>query len=137
MTRDFAGWVRAHLGMPFLWGTTDCASLVRFGLLELQGRDWWDWSRWYSTAGGALRCHRAANGAAAYLQGCGWVQGRLSAAQRGDVVVIPSTANCGFTGLGLCTSRRRFLSSSVGSGVVLAGLDEAAGGAYMLRGPGR
>lgn len=84
-------WAREQRGRAFVWGETDCASLVRtaYGVMcgshaILDGPSW-------TTRTGALRVHRRVGGAAAWLErdaGFGRVSWHF--ATSGDVLIKPA-----------------------------------------------
>lgn len=123
--------VQCEEGRPFLWGESDCVSLVLRGL-ALLGHDVPDPT--WSTRREGLREYKATGGLVQHLRQTGWSRVALSHVEAGDVVVLPRTNPDGFPGVGLVVGRA-YLSSSMERGVHVTPCDRAGGLAYGLRAP--
>lgn len=123
-----AEFAQCERGRPFLWGSTDCVSLVLRGLTYtghlVPAPTWTDVS-------GALREYRATGGLVQYLRESGWRKVSLSHVSAGDVVVLPRTNPDGFPGVGLVVGAT-YLSSDAERGVHVTTIGRAGGLAYGL-----
>jgi len=92
-------WSAEQVGKPFVWGETDCASLVRAALMECFGKDVTGVPTWRSKRG-------AANVLKKYppLEVLGWLGAEkrtVAFARAGDVVSLPDTDTLGDVALGV------------------------------------
>jgi len=74
-------------GREFVWGSTDCGTLVREAVAIVVGEAAWDVS--YTTPAGATRALKRLGGPETALEGAGGIQVPLSYAMQGDVLVNP------------------------------------------------
>lgn len=116
-------------GDAFVWGETDCASIVYFYVKSL-GIDLQP-SPDYETAIGARRFLNKNGGAEDILPRYGFVRVSLSNAEKGDVI-ITSLGEKGFPNYGIALNRCRYLTSGE-RGVYVAPTKGAKGVAYAMR----
>lgn len=128
------GYVAGVLGQPWLWGGTDCVSLLRGALRAHRGSDVFSEApAWYTDERTAVEVLRATGGPIQWLRERGWSEVQLSGAQTGDVVVEPQRQAAGMPSVGMVLPSGVFLSSSQETGPVLRALFGAQGAAYVLR----
>lgn len=82
-----AQWARSIAGSPFVWGETDCGSLVRYSLKAVHGRDMLAREPKYKTLLGAKRA-AAKTTVASALESVGANRLPWSVAQAGDVALF-------------------------------------------------
>lgn len=83
-------WARKQLGRPFVWGSTDCASLVRGVIAALYegGKKKMSAQPGWTTEQGAIRALKRTGGVDAVLRRLGAEVVPPAFAQRADVVVV-------------------------------------------------
>ena len=96
-------------GAPFQWGVTDCASLVRYALRAMYGRDLLRGMGSYRSSPSALRVGRQVGPVGAYLRDRGFQAVGLAFAQSGDTVVFRGLDR-GHPQLGVVVSGRLLVS---------------------------
>lgn len=85
-----------RVGEPFVWGTSDCAALVRWAMAIIWGQDLWPEVAHWTTEREAIAAGRAHGTVAQMLAARGYQPVERWYAQTGDVVVEPEA----FDGLG-------------------------------------
>jgi hypothetical protein len=131
--RRLAQYAATVLGKPFVWGLTDCVSLVRFAILQSHGEDPWIGQDWYESQTGAYRLATKIGSAPVYLQQYGWTERPLADMQAGDVVIQPIITCERLPHFGIAISKGRYITSHESTGVCSRSMTEAVGAAYILR----
>lgn len=80
-------WAAEVVGKPYVWGSTDCGSLVRSALVAMYGQDVTGIE--YATKAEALRVHAETGGVEAVLRGIGATDVDIRFAQQGDILIEP------------------------------------------------
>ena len=113
---DFA---RGVVGEDFEWGTTDCASLVRRGLVSILGEDVWrEYVRVWKTRRGAWRASQKME-PEHVLKSSGAVEVGTKSAWSGDVALGKSLDDHNMVQLSLLLPARKALTSTPDRGVVI------------------
>jgi cell wall-associated NlpC family hydrolase len=87
-----AMWATDLLGQPFVWGETDCASLVRAAMQVMYGEDRWPDTPRYTDAAGALRVSEEHGTVKDHVLALGATKHVITFTQAGDIVIAPKTA---------------------------------------------
>lgn len=129
-------WAGAQCGRPYVWGETDCASLVRAATRQMYGVDVFAGlvPEWRSQRE-AVRARRQVGGIGGALALAGAVPRVLAFVQAGDVWVRQTRAGAWHRGaLGVALGGQQVLLAGPVSGVYIAGVaaDAAAWAAYAL-----
>lgn len=83
-------WSKSVVGEPFVWGETDCGSLVRGAVRAMYGETPDAWSkRPYTSERQALRVQVQMKGVSGALRALGATDETVAYAQSGDIVVRP------------------------------------------------
>lgn len=108
-------WARSVCGEPYVWGRTDCASLVREAHRLMYGEGRFDVGEWTSKTG-ALRVSKRVGGVVGALEAAGAEDVHPGKAQQGDVLVRAAEDADGHPVCGVLIARR-VLSSDPERGV--------------------
>lgn len=87
--RRLTTWASQQVGLPFVWGETDCASLVRSALTEMYGADVFPHLPKWTTAREALAVLQAHGSVEAILLNAGAELVTMPFIRAGDIVVLP------------------------------------------------
>lgn len=85
-----AMWATDLLGTPFVWGTTDCASLVRAACVVIYGEELWPMTPGYASQTEALQVFSQVGSVRANLEALGATQHVLTFTQPGDIIIAPA-----------------------------------------------
>lgn len=108
-------WAASVRGMPFIWGRTDCVTLVRAALRVCFGQDVFPVIPAYHSETQALAVYRKHGGAGDALRGLGADRRMLSFARMGDIIAIPEPEEpLTQTALGVWCERFAVMSSRDG-----------------------
>lgn len=83
-------WALEQRGKPYVWGETDCGSLVRAAACVLFGVDTFEHVEPYTTRAAATKRQNETGGVSAVLLATGWTEQPLTMAQQGDVLILDS-----------------------------------------------
>ena len=122
--------MHAEMGRPYLWGDTDCGSLVRRATAVVYGADLFDDVPAWTDRDGAEQAQQATGGVRALMLAMGARMLPLAYAQTGDVVVGPTEDGFPFAGVVI---DRRVFTASPDAGVFAHALAECPPGAELLR----
>lgn len=102
-------WAESMTRRPYIWGETDCGSLVRAAMRGIYGVDAFEHIRPYRTRAQAGRRQRETGGVYGALVGAGWHEVATSLAQQGDVLIHDGD---GFPGAGIVVARQVLVTSA-------------------------
>lgn len=108
-------WAESQMGKPYVWGDTDCASLVRAACRVIFGVDALSHIKPWTTRAAALKRHSATGGVYGALMSADWTEVPLPFAQQGDVLTWSQPA---LGGAGVVVARQ-LLTSDPDHGVQL------------------
>lgn len=129
-------WALRQTQMPFIWGKTDCVSLVRHGLQCYGHPDYFHDIPWYSCLAGASRLNAAYGGIRHYLSNLGFRELALADAQTGDVLIRPFREHSGFPAVGLVIGGEVLIGHQASSPQLIP-WPHVTGAVYVLRPPAR
>jgi hypothetical protein len=113
------GFARGVVGEDFEWGTTDCASLVRRGLIAMMGEDVWKKHvRIWKTRRGALAASKKTE-PEHVLEVSGAVKVGTKFAWAGDVAMGKNLDDHNMVQLSLLLPTRKALTSTPDRGVII------------------
>ena len=127
-------WAAVQVGRPFAWGTADCATLLREGLVVMYGQDHLPPVAGYMNLLAARRRLEAVGGVAHQLMLLGAVSYPAEFSQTGDVLIIPEFGE-GETVLVALVVRARMLTTFHDSAAELLPLPQPGQGLTVLRMP--
>ncbi len=120
-------------GQAFEWGTTDCASLVRRGLIVIMGDDPWKRAvKTWKTSRGALGIAERVDHQEA-LRASGAVEVGKHYAWSGDVALGPSEDEHGMIQMALLLPTRKAMTSAPDTGVIIVDRATMAEGTRFYR----
>lgn len=121
-------WAMEQRGKPYVWGETDCGSLVRSAVGIISGEPAFAHVWPYRTRAQAGRRLSETGGVSAVLLAAGWVAVPLTMAQQGDVLIMDTEDGpaCGVI------VARLLLTSDLAAGVQLLPVPDAG---VLLRAP--
>jgi len=112
-------WARGMAGRSFVWGDTDCGSLVRGAVsIMYAGAITFDDVR-YASRDEAMQVHEATGGVEAVLRASGAVEVPIAFLQQGDIVIESEPDENGLPSAGICVGST-ILVSNVRAGVGFA-----------------
>jgi hypothetical protein len=128
-------WGIEHAGLPFAWGETDCASLVRDAMRVLYDRDVWESPTWYDSLASAYQTLQLVGGAPAWLLAHGATRMPLAFAQPSDVLVTPADPTDMADSLFVIVSHGRMLRTHPDELTKIVTTSRAIDTSYLIRLP--
>ena len=116
-------WSNTVTGLPFKWGRTDCASLVRLGSRVVYGKRALVGVPRYTSEDSARAVMEGMGDARAFLKAAGAKKLKLGFAQAGDILVMPGLDN-GIPRLALVVYSGHALTSDPKNGVRILKLEQ-------------
>lgn len=129
------GWSESVVGEPFIWGETDCGSLVKGAVESMYGETPKPWrEHTYTSEKEALRVQVQVRGVSGALRSLGAEDVTLAYAQSGDVVVRPPRQGRATFRAGVVVSGT-LVVASIEEGVCRVPLDAVDEDSTVLRVP--
>lgn len=129
-------WAKQVLDLPFVWGETDCASLIRRAHRVMYGVDLFREVAPWSSLLGARKAVEAYGGVEDAMRRLGAQALPMAFARQGDVIVQAEALDDDFTGAAFLMVSGRLLSANPDTGVRLFPRSSLSPEARLLRMPG-
>ncbi len=121
----FDEWILEHLALEFVWGETDCFTLVIKYLKDMYGEDLTDKAPKLVSRRAAIREFIKTGGLTPTLEGFGCTHRRISFMEAGDIVVEPYADRFELPSYGIAATKSMYLTTEEYSSSRLAHVSTA------------
>ncbi len=118
-------WILNHLGLPFVWGETDCFSLVIKYIREVYGETFGNKAPKLTSRRSAINEFNKMGGLEKALEELGCVSTRASFMEPGNVVIEPCADRFQLPSYGIAATRSMYLTTEEYRKSVLVSINRA------------